>query len=99
MNQSNQDLKEGKDFMSSLQKESVFPEIFLQLISSGFIAGNLSDMFQKVSIFMKSEIETRRSILLSLLEPMVIIFMGAFILLIVLAILIPIMQMNTISLG
>ena len=98
MNQSNQDLKEGKDFMASLQKESVFPEIFLQLISSGFIAGNLSDMFQKVSIFMKSEIETRRSILLSLLEPMVIIFMGAFILLIVLAILIPIMQMNTISL-
>ena len=99
MNQSNQDLKEGKDFMASLQKESVFPEIFLQLISSGFIAGNLSDMFQKVSIFMKSEIETRRSILLSLLEPMVIIFMGAFILLIVLAILIPIMQMNTISLS
>ena len=99
MNQSNQDLKEGKDFMASLQKKSVFPEIFLQLISSGFIAGNLSDMFHKVSIFMKSEIETRRSILLSLLEPMVIIFMGAFILLIVLAILIPIMQMNTISLS
>jgi len=99
MFQSNQDLKEGKDFMASLQRESVFPEIFLQLISSGFIAGNLSDMFQKVSIFMKSEIETRRSILLSLLEPMVIIFMGAFILLIVLAILIPIMQMNTISLS
>ena len=99
MFQSNQDLKEGKDFMASLQRESVFPEIFLQLISSGFIAGNLSDMFQKVSIFMKSEIEARRSILLSLLEPMVIIFMGAFILLIVLAILIPIMQMNTISLS
>ena len=99
MFQSNQDLKEGKDFMASLQRESVFPEIFLQLISSGFIAGNLSDMFQKVSIFMKSEIETRRSVLLSLLEPMVIIFMGAFILLIVLAILIPIMQMNTISLS
>ena len=99
MYQSNQDLKEGKDFMASLQRESVFPEIFLQLISSGFIAGNLSDMFQKVSIFMKSEIETRRSVLLSLLEPIVIIFMGAFILLIVLAILIPIMQMNTISLS
>jgi len=99
MFQSNQDLKEGKDFMASLQRESVFPEIFLQLISSGFIAGNLSDMFQKVSIFMKSEIETRRSVLLSLLEPIVIIFMGAFILLIVLAILIPIMQMNTISLS
>ena len=48
---------------------------------------------------MKSEIETKRSIVLSLLEPLVIIIMGAFILLIVLAILIPIMQMNTISIG
>ena len=73
--------------------------MFLQLISSGFMAGNLSVMFEKVAIFMKSEIETKRSIVLSLLEPLVIIIMGAFILLVVLAILIPIMQMNTISIG
>ena len=43
--------------------------------------------------FMKSEIESKRSVLLSLLEPVITIFMGGFILLIVLAILIPIMQM------
>ena len=49
--------------------------------------------------FLKNEIETKRSIFLSLLEPLVIIFMGGFIMLIVLAILIPIMQMNTLSLG
>jgi|TARA_B110000459_G_scaffold41729_1_gene45461 general secretion pathway protein F len=48
---------------------------------------------------MKSEIESKRSIFLSLLEPLVIILMGGFIMLIVLAILIPIMQMNTLSLG
>ena len=46
---------------------------------------------------MKSEIETKRSIFLSLLEPIVIIFMGGFIMMIVLAILIPIMQMNTLA--
>ena len=63
------------------------------------MSGNLSIMFEKVATFMKSEIETKRSIVLSLLEPLVIIIMGAFILLIVLAILIPIMQMNTISIG
>ena len=56
-------------------------------------------MFSKVSHFMKSEIESKRSIFLSLLEPLVIILMGGFIMLIVLAILIPIMQMNTLSLG
>ena len=54
-------------------------------------------MFKKVSIFMKSEIENKRSIFLSLLEPIVIILMGGFIMMIVLAILIPIMQMNTLA--
>ena len=97
--QSNRDLKEGKDFIGVLEDSSIFPDMFLQLISSGFMAGNLSVMFEKVAIFMKSEIETKRSIVLSLLEPLVIIIMGAFILLVVLAILIPIMQMNTISIG
>ena len=99
INQSNSDLKEGKDFMGALRDSLIFPDIFLQLISSGFMSGNLSIMFEKVATFMKSEIETKRSIVLSLLEPLVIIIMGAFILLIVLAILIPIMQMNTISIG
>jgi general secretion pathway protein F len=54
-------------------------------------------MFNKVAQFMKSEIESKRSIFLSLLEPIVIIFMGGFIMMIVLAILIPIMQMNTLA--
>ena len=56
-------------------------------------------MFDKVSNFFKNEIDSKRSIFLSLLEPVVIIFMGGFIMLIVLAILIPIMQMNTLALG
>lgn len=99
MEESNKNLKEGKDFIVLMQDASIFPEIFIQLISSGFISGNLSDMFEKVSAFMKSEIETKRSLLLALLEPIVIIFMGAFILLIVLAILIPIMQMNSIPIS
>ena len=94
-----QDVVEGKDFVMSLKHTNVFPDIFIQLISSGYKSGNLIKMFSKVSHFMKSEIESKRSIFLSLLEPLVIILMGGFIMLIVLAILIPIMQMNTLSLG
>ncbi|MDC1149417.1 type II secretion system F family protein [Gammaproteobacteria bacterium] len=93
------DVIEGKDFIYSLKQTNIFPEIFIQLISSGYKSGNLIKMFHKSSSFLKNEIETKRSIFLSLLEPLVIIFMGGFIMLIVLAILIPIMQMNTLSLG
>ena len=93
------DVVEGKDFIFSFNKTKVFPNIFMQLISSGYKSGNLVRMFYKASDFLRTEIDTKRSIFLSLLEPLVIIFMGGFIMLIVLAILIPIMQMNTLSLG
>jgi len=91
------DVIEGKDFINALKKDAIFPDIFIQLISSGYRSGNLIKMFKKVSIFMKSEIENKRAIFLSLLEPIVIILMGGFIMMIVLAILIPIMQMNTLA--
>ena len=96
---SKKDLVEGKDFISSLGKTKVFPSMFMQLIGSGYKSGNLIKMFHKASEFLRSEIDSKRSVFLSLLEPLVIIFMGGFIMLIVLAILIPIMQMNTLSLG
>ena len=91
------DVVEGKDFIVSLKNEGILPDIFIQLISSGYRSCNLAKMFNKVSHFMKSEIENKRAIFLSLLEPVVIILMGGFIMLIVLAILIPIMQMNTLA--
>ena len=91
------DVVEGKDFIITMKQNEIFPDIFIQLIASGYRSGNLEKMFNKVSNFMKSEIENKRSVFLSLLEPMVIIFMGGFIMMIVLAILIPIMQMNTLA--
>ena len=93
------DVMEGKDFIFTLKQANIFPDIFIQLISSGYKSGNLIKMFHKVSHFLKNEIESKRSVFLALLEPLVIVFMGGFIMLIVLAILIPIMQMNTLSLG
>ena len=93
------DLVEGKDFILSLKESNIFPSLFIQLLSSGYKSGNLIFMFEKVTQYMKGEIESKRSTVLSLLEPLVIIFMGGIILLIVLAILIPIMQMNSIALG
>ena len=99
INNARQEIVEGKDFVQALSKTDIFPDIFIQLISSGYRSGNLVKMFRKVADFMKSEIESKRAVMLSLLEPVITIFMGGFILLIVLAILIPIMQMNSLTLG
>ena len=93
------DLVEGKDFIISLKEANVFPSLFVQLLSSGYKSGNLTFMFEKVTQYMKGEIESKRSTVLSLLEPLVIIFGGGIILLIVLAILLPIMKMNSMAIG
>ena len=93
------ELVEGKDFIISLKEANVFPSLFVQLLSSGYKSGNLTFMFEKVTQYMKGEIESKRSTVLSLLEPLVIIFGGGIILLIVLAILLPIMQMNSMAIG
>tara|TARA_A200000113_G_C8822839_1_gene341074 strand:- start:890 stop:1270 length:381 start_codon:yes stop_codon:yes gene_type:complete len=99
LNQANKNVKEGGDFVQSIEKYKVFPHIFIQLISSGFTSGNLKYMFDKISEYLKDEIINKRSMLVSLAEPLIIIFMGAIVLMIILAILIPIIQMNTLTLG
>ena len=51
------DVVEGKDFIISLNKTKVFPNIFMQLISSGYKSGNLVRMFYKASDFLRNEDE------------------------------------------
>ena len=55
------DVVEGKDFIISLNKTKVFPNIFMQLISSGYKSGNLVRMFYKASDFLRNEIDSKRS--------------------------------------
>ena len=88
------DIIEGKDFLYKIKQAKVFPEIFIQLLSSGFQSGSLLDMFEKLAFYFKDEIDNSRSSLLSIIEPLILIIMGGIITLIILAILLPIMQMN-----
>ena len=88
------DIIEGKDFLYKIKQAKIFPEIFIQLLSSGFQSGSLLDMFEKLSFYFKDEIDNSRSSLLSIIEPLILIIMGGIITLIILAILLPIMQMN-----
>ena len=88
------DIIEGKDFLYKIKQAKIFPEIFIQLLSSGFQSGSLLEMFEKLAFYFKDEIDNSRSSLLSIIEPLILIIMGGIITLIIMAILLPIMQMN-----
>ena len=58
------------------------------------MGSQISEMFEKIKNFLDQEVESRRTVLLTLLQPIVILTMGVFVMLIVLAIMLPLLQMN-----
>ena len=84
----------GTSISQAFSLSKIFPTVFHQLLSSGDIGSQISEMFEKIKNFLDQEVETRRNVLLTLLQPIVILTMGVFVMLIVLAIMLPLLQMN-----
>ena len=84
----------GTSLSQAFPKSTIFPNVFQQLLSSGDIGSQISLMFEKIKDFLDQEVQTRRNVLLTLLQPIVILTMGVFVMLIVLAIMLPLLQMN-----
>ncbi|MBI3775389.1 MAG: type II secretion system F family protein, partial [Gammaproteobacteria bacterium] len=64
------------------------------LIASGEASGNLEQMLDRAAVAQEQELETLRAAALGLFEPMIILIMGGIVLVIVLAILLPIIELN-----
>ena len=84
----------GTSISKAFAKVQIFPEVFQQLLSSGDLGSQVSEMFEKTKEFLDQEVDTRRNLLLTLLQPIVILTMGVFVMLIVLSIMLPLLQMN-----
>ena len=84
----------GSSISHAFSQSKVFPNIFIQLIASGDVGSQISQMFKNIHIFLNEEVEAKRNIMLTLLQPLVILFMGVFVMLIVMAIMLPLLQMN-----
>ena len=84
----------GTSISKAFSQAKVFPDVFEQLLSSGDMGSQVSEMFEKTKEFLDQEVDTRRNILLTLLQPIVILTMGIFVMLIVLSIMLPLLQMN-----
>jgi general secretion pathway protein F len=87
-------VREGSSLRESLESAGYFPNIMLSLIGSGESSGNLEQMLDRAAITQERDVESSLSILLGLFEPMLILIMGAVVLTIVLAILLPIFELN-----
>ncbi len=87
-------VREGASLRASLGRSGLFPPMTLHLIASGETSGNLDDMLERAAINQERELETLMSAMLGLFEPLLILIMGGIVLLIVIAILLPIFDLN-----
>ena len=87
-------VREGGTISGSLQKTGLFPPMAMHLIASGEQSGKLEDMLERAAEQQERETTTTISTALSLFEPALILIMGAVVLIIVLAILLPIFELN-----
>jgi len=69
----------------------------VHMIAGGEASGDLGQMFDISAEYLESEFDSSTTIVLNLLEPLIIVFMGGVVLLIVAAIFLPILRLNTLS--
>ena len=87
-------VSEGGAIGRSLSQSKLFPPMSIHLISSGEASGELDAMLERAANHQESEMDSLLAAMLSVLEPMLIIVMGLMVLAIVMAILLPIFQIN-----
>jgi general secretion pathway protein F len=87
-------VREGTGIAAALEKSGYFPPMTVHLIASGEASGKLEEMLERAAINQEREIETLIAAVLGLFEPLLILLMGGVVLVIVLAILLPIFDLN-----
>lgn len=87
-------VREGDTLARALAATRIFPPLMLHLVGSGEASGKLEPMLERAAQLETQTLERRLAVLLTLLEPVMILVMGAVVLLIVMAILLPIMEIN-----
>jgi general secretion pathway protein F len=87
-------VREGASLARALGETRKFPPLLVHLVASGEMSGKLEQMLERAARLETQALERRLAVFLTLLEPVMILVMGAVVLLIVLAILLPIIELN-----
>ena len=87
-------VREGDGLSRALSQTKLFPPITVHLIASGESSGQLPEMLEGAANNQQREVQSMAEMLIGVFEPVLILFMGVVVLLIVIAILLPIFEMN-----
>ena len=87
-------VSEGSTLNAALEKSGYFPPMMLHMIASGESSGELDEMLKKVATYMQQDVELLTGILLSLFGPLMLLIVGCTVFIIVMAILLPIINLN-----
>jgi len=85
---------EGGALATQLERSGYFPPMMVQMIRSGETSGEMENMLARAANMQDREVSTLIATLLSLLEPLMLIFMAGIVLMIVMAVMLPIVNMN-----
>lgn len=92
-------VREGGGLSAAMRRAEVFPPILVYMTASGESSGRLEPMLERAADYLEHEFSNFTAVMLSLLEPAIIVVMGGIVAVIVLSILLPILQINTLALG
>jgi general secretion pathway protein F len=92
-------VRTGGSLSGALNKAGVFPPLLVYLAASGEASGRLDLMLERAADYLEREFDAFTATALALLEPAIIIVMGVVVAIIVLSILLPILQLDTLAGG
>ncbi|MDX3893224.1 type II secretion system inner membrane protein GspF [Pusillimonas sp.] len=87
-------VREGSPLAQALQAQKVFPPLLIHLVGSGERTGELPAMLDRAAGVLSLELERRAMTMTAVLEPLMILIMGGIVLVIVLAVMMPIIEIN-----
>lgn len=92
-------VREGGSVSRTMKASGVFPSLITQLAATGEASGQLPDMLLRGARYLEDEFESSTSVALGLLEPLIILVLGGMVAVIVLSIMLPILQLNSLVIG